>query len=547
MSYDNRVFGELPQHKNMVLFSTLVWAACGHRLGGVKQIAIPCRDLGRYVQHVHEMTNISSIQLHLPDAPAIRLQGWDQDKKTSILSDLGTVVRFMDRWVEATANNGARCMRRPVDFRFVGCVDDEGWWSEEPFAELFQRIFRHMPISTTQMIDCCSRLEWARLVLAPETIDLSHLKTLIARQRYDDETELPWPKQSMSTILRQCRSLQHLDLMLRRRDEDSFDWAAHERRVSRTLPLVDFPRVHQLTLALCDVQLDPRVWTNALLAFGPTLRSITIDDTLHSHTLDIAAFHDLPEVEQLCLLAGGFEHSLPGRPFAGCNKLQHLILNQERDKYDMPQLAPWDLPTVSHLVMSGSVMYQFSQETFSTMPKLETLQLLDFSGDQVVFSWDLDNWLPTSLRVLRLIGPPAQAFKWAMLQQCPLLMTLELTSSVTEIHVRPSLAFNDSGSTSSVHPTMETLVLASWDMSAKDVVDKLPLLFPNLRTLTLTSCIELTDEEKSMLEKKLPSLLFLHCECLYMDDDQTDSERVSDIDSDGSSISDFLDEPTIFF
>ncbi|KAF9164860.1 hypothetical protein DFQ26_000947 [Actinomortierella ambigua] len=545
MSHDNRVFGELPQHKNMVLFSTLVWAACGHRLGSLKQIAIPCRDLGRYVQHVHEMTNISSIQLHLPDAPAIRLQEWDQDKKTSILSDLGIVVRFMDHWAEATANNGARCMRRPVDFRFVGCVDDEGWWSEQPFAELFQRIFRQMPISTTQTIDCCSRLEWARLVLAPETIDLSHLKTLIARQRYDDETELPWPKQSMSTILRQCRSLQHLDLMLRRRDEDSFDWAAHERRVSRTLPLVDFPRVHQLTLALCDVQLDPRVWTNALYAFGPTLRSITIDDTKYSHTLDMAAFHDLPEVEQLCLTAGGFGVSLQGRPFAGCNKLQHISLAQGSDNYDMPQFAPWDLPTVSHLVLSGPVVNQFSQETFTTMPKLERLDLQEISGDQVVFSWNLDYWSPTSLRVLRLLGPPAHAFKWAMLQQCPLLATLDL-AGIGGVYVRPSLAFDDSSSTSSVHPAMDSLILASWDMSVKDVLDKLPLMFPNLCALTFVSCIELTVEEKSMLEKKLPSLLFLLCECHYMDDDQTNSDRVSDIDSDGSSISDFLDEPTIF-
>ncbi|KAF9970302.1 hypothetical protein BGZ73_007010 [Actinomortierella ambigua] len=411
-----------PAH-SMRLYATVAWAACGHQLANLRDLTIPCRDIDQYLPHVDKLIHMRSITLHLHDIPQDSPSSWMAAEMALVEQDLERALAFMTQWHDAyyttttttttieTTTAGAqttsdRFDQGPADIRLVGGASEGPWWAWGPAAQTLAAIFELMPVSVIPFLGYQERLEWARFVLAPETVDLSQVQEI---ESYELSQEyggaVLWPQHSsMSSILQQCPSLRYLGVSLGEDDGDAFAWAVQERqrrrreqqqqqqqRRARVLPynhhnhhshshpVPRIPQLESLVLSLRGHWRHLQPWNDGLFAFGSTLHQLVIDDPFACHTIDLCLIRNLPELRHVKLRVRAFDCIGPEQCFSGCPKLETVTL--ANTEWSHHRIRPWHLPSVMLLDISGPLCYQFDQATLANMPKLDQFRLLNRAVD----------------------------------------------------------------------------------------------------------------------------------------------------------------------
>ncbi|KAG0252489.1 hypothetical protein DFQ27_008035 [Actinomortierella ambigua] len=506
---------------SMRLYATLVWAVCGHQLARVRDILVPCRDVARYCEHIPKMIHMRSVQLYLHDVPDSLIQDWTLNESESVRLDLEATLSFVNIWRAITTNTPSNTpssssfrqgrdgvnVKSLTDLQLVSCDDSMFLWAYEDFAERLTHLFRQMPWHLAPKIDCRKNLQWARFQLAPGTMDLGRVRTVLAR---DARWSLADGK---STMLQQCGAIRHLEITLQNDDGNAFARAVAEkgqRTQASTQPLAQLERLS------LEIQGAGKWVRDALIAIGSTLRVLTLHSQDLNYCVDLAMFHSFPELRELSLEVEYLVNSGIVRPFSGCPKLWKIKLVCSDGSRS--SLGQWDLSSVTDMSLCGPAAFFFEQASLGSMTKARRIELLvedmDYCGtSSPLFSWDLKYWSLPTLQELSVSGSAAMPFQWSVLTRCFRLSVLALRSCPCRERRKnwPDLIIRKED-VSVVSSAMRHLELTAWELPGDTLYDRLPRMLPNLESVTFRACSKDKRGRRKRLQATFPNLKLVNWE-----------------------------------
>ncbi|KAG0264683.1 hypothetical protein DFQ27_001078 [Actinomortierella ambigua] len=490
------------------------------------RLEIPLRRLPLYHSRIKDLLSIRTLRIMTLDIPHELIYHWTPSQKETVECDLKIASSFVSEWSAAYSKLPQESRTHPVDIQFSQLPARNLWWELEPFPSQLKAIFLQMPVSPIRDLSTLYSAEWVRFALAPESIDLARLRSIVdfIGNDFSDGSRY-WYDQHKAKIFQQCRSLQKLDLRCFAIEDDTiFHWAVQERQRAAAVTTTSLSNsggtkpleqrcggvvpLSELSLHLSAVTPS---WKDAVFAFGATLQSLTIKGV--TSEVDLCVFCDMPVLRYLHLSFRLMKAGIAS--FSGCPRLTEIHLHSaSRMDNDQDRFEQWDLAKVHVLSLMGEVCHQFNQATLKDMPMLENLIMYDdlygrFGNHGGPYTWDRLSWGPfPRLTTLKLSGAMAKSFCWSMLEQCPAMDNLSLNAK--DIHAteevelilfrqQAGFAFERPTSPLAVYPTLRTLTLRGYSISDAVLFDQLPRVAPNFTSLTLRSRTRFSSEQHRKL------------------------------------------------
>ncbi|KAF9350102.1 hypothetical protein BGX34_001417 [Mortierella sp. NVP85] len=378
----------------------LIWTICQDHLETIEEISIPLTDIGRYMNHIHQLTSLSKVSFSITN----------------------TVLPWEYKYTNEGQQTGDRRREEPEDVRdrfFKGIVQ-----FVQQHTSIHKNVLRNVelpsfgepdpdvhfgiqallpPLQTPRSINNSNLYE---LAVRLEDTNLSYVKS-INLQKYDVKyvhAEKAFELLSESHhFLPRCRSLKHL--VMTTLGSDMFHWAVLEKK---------------------KMDDERRRMSSVGQHFGPQQHGYKN----HNHvplvplrSVDIGSLERVPLGQEVNDIAFAFSDSLE-EFFA--SSWSFAQIHRMADLANTPQVVygrDWDLPRLRTLVFRTN----HSQLHFDMhgLQRCRTLESLVLEDDIIAFNLrDIRSWSPVSLpnlKKLDLKGSPALRFNMDSLHHSPCL------------------------------------------------------------------------------------------------------------------------------
>ncbi|KAG0260385.1 hypothetical protein DFQ27_003577 [Actinomortierella ambigua] len=525
---------EIPTDRDMestvdLLESSLVTAACGHRLSSLKRISVQYSQLDRYLENPPSSSSQTS---SLPQRASIEEMVWSTASETEARRMLSLVPLFLQQYkgLHTIEFKLDRAPWRPMELlkvlpplRALRVIDQSNLprvlarWRDTDLSKVqeLQLIYDYSLLANIKVVgELLTGRRRHAAATTTATTTATTATTATATTTYTDE------------VLSMCLAMFLQRLPLLRRLElwpyahTMLAGVAQERRQCHTTN--PWTRLSDLTVC-CSLSEAEQIMSNAAIVFGNTLQKLAIrdgmpievDEELSSSSSLLMLMENSTQairIGQNCrvpllshLVVTGFSlKSLEIDPLflANAVHLTHLELVTSGAEKGPPegwssrtQLSTLNTPSMRYLRLIGEPSWMFDPASLASMaPHLEYLELRDPSGitsngpDHEDWCWE--TWDFPQIRELHLEGPPVAGYPWHKMVDCPNLKSVSLGTGDSQDMVVPWLdvvaAAGQGGSS-----VKSLLLKGMWQLGSPILESLLRDLCPQLTTLKLRRCEDL--------------------------------------------------------